>query len=347
MSDRKPPTNSSHRRWPILGHDTAIAFLVQTLERGQLHHAYLFAGPAGIGRTTLALTFAQALLCEAAPDERPCRQCRACRRIAKGIHPDVTQIALEEGSDEAKLLSIDRVRELRANLVLRPLEGKWRIAIIDNAERLSRDAADALLKTLEEPPTYAVLILITEDADTLPETIRSRCQLIRLSPLPIALVEQALRAHGCSHEQAVMLARKSRGRIAWALRQLNDSRALKGQEELVQSLLRAMSQPLAGIGLARRLSDRYRRGHRTEVHETLQLASELWRDALWLACDPNAPIVHEAARAQLFELAQRRGLVGTSAGLRATLQALADLEANVQVRLALLAAVVAWSGNVR
>ncbi|MDW7981544.1 MAG: DNA polymerase III subunit delta' [Thermomicrobium sp.] len=348
MSDRSVVTNGdSPSRWPVIGHEQVVDFLVRALQSQQVHHAYLLAGPAGIGRTTLAYAFAQALLCESPLDERPCGQCRACQRVARRVHPDVTRVSVEQGREEAKQLSIDQIRELRASLALRPLEGAWRIAIVDDAERLSRDAADALLKTLEEPPPYAVLVLIAEDAQAVPETIRSRCQVLVLSPLPVGTVERVLRERGLAPDHAVRLARATRGRLAEALRLAEDETAFARREQQIAEVVAAMSEPLAAIGFARRLTEQYRRGQRAGVEAMLRLAVELWRDVLWLASDPSARIVYEEARAALQELARRRGLAGASRGLAVTLQALADLEANVQPRLALDAAAVTWAEMAR
>jgi DNA polymerase-3 subunit delta' len=329
--------------WPIIGHEGAVRTLARAIESGQVHHAYLLAGPAGLGRTTLAFLFAQALLCEGAAEQRPCGTCRSCQRIARRVHPDVTRIGLDTGAEEAKQVSIDQVRELRASLSLRPLEGAWRVAIVDDAERLSREAADALLKTLEEPPPYAVLVLVAEDAQALPETIRSRCQTIVLQPLPIPVVARALEVRGAAPELANRLARETRGRIALAFRLVSDEAARVQREKRVAEVIAAMTEPLAAIGFARRVAEQYRRGRRAEVLSSLQLALELWRDALWLAADPSAPIVHEDARTTLERFARRCGIAGACAGLSATLQALADLEANVQARLALDAAMVTWA----
>lgn len=330
-------------QWPVLGHEAVVAELARALRAGRVHHAYLFAGPAGIGRTTLAFAFAAALLCAAPVDARPCGQCRSCQRVARRVHPDVTRVALGQEREEAKLISIDRIRELRAGLSLRPLEGNWRIAIVDDAERLSREAADALLKTLEEPPSYAVLLLIAEDAQAVPETIRSRCHLFQLNPLPAPVVEEALRDRGVSPERAARIAKLVRGRIAEAFRLAADSAALEQYERQVAEVVAAMSEPLAAIAFARRLTEQYRRGKRAAVQQLLMLAAELWRDAVWLAADTASPIVHEEARASLEELARRRGLAGTIAGLKATLRGMADLEANVQARLALDAVAVVWT----
>ncbi|GBD19171.1 DNA polymerase III subunit tau [bacterium HR27] len=344
MSDRIEPLHTQpSSNWPVLGHDRVVRILARALQTGQVHHAYLFVGPSGIGRTTLAYALASALLCEAPLPERPCGHCRACERVARRVHPDVTRIALEQEREEAKLISIDQIREFRASLSLHPLEGAWRIAIVDDAQHLSRDAADALLKTLEEPPPYAVLILIAEDAHALPETIRSRCQIFHLSPLPSPVVEEALCRRGVSRERAARIATLVRGRIAEAFRLAADEAALSRYEQQLAEVIAAMSEPLATIGFVRRLTEQYRRGKRVAVRQTLQLAAELWRDALWLAADQAAPIAHEEARAALQALARRRGLSGTLAALEATLQGLADLEANVQARLALDALAVIWT----
>lgn len=335
--------------WPIVGHTVAVEMLARAARTGQVAHAYLFSGPEGIGRLTLARIFAQALLCEAPPEERPCDRCSTCQRVERGVHPDVsvisreTQAATEErGDGKHTRISIETVRNLRASISLRPMEGRWRVAIMAESDLLSRDAFDALLKTLEEPPPFVVLILIATEAEALPETIRSRCQPVPLEPLSRSAVAAALTRRGIPPEDAATIASLSRGRIGHALALAADPEALNARRQAVDAGLEMIENPLAAIAGARRLADTYRRGQRDAVERQVDLLLGLWRDLLLLAGGCDDAIVNADRRDRLARLARQWTLAEIHRGVVATLQALGDLAINAQPRLVLDHMVTQW-----
>src|SRR6185436_9701255 len=191
-------TDSSH--WNIIGHTWAVDFLRRSIAGGHVGHAYLLSGPAGVGKSLLALRLAQALNCERG-DPDPCLACRACKRIERGNHPDVRVAGMASQAaalkpDEAarqKDLKIDTVRDWQSDINLRPYEGRRRVFVLHDAEKLTDAAANAMLKTLEEPPPYATIVLVANTAGDLLPTIVSRCQPIKLRPAPRATVAAALR----------------------------------------------------------------------------------------------------------------------------------------------------------
>jgi len=338
-------------RWPVIGHEAAVTALARAVQRGRVSHAYLISGPAGVGRRTLALAFAQALLCQATPPDRPCGRCRNCTRVTRALHPDVTVLSRETTGSERETRStripIEAIRELCATIALRPLESDWRIVVIDDAEWLSREAADALLKTLEEPPSFAVLILIVEDVSSLAETIRSRCQHVRLGPVPVETVRAALEARGIDPARASLIATLTRGRIGNGFRLASDPQALAQYQELSEAGVQMLTDPLTALGRARQLADSFRRGRRTLVEAQLTVLAMLWRDLLLLRSGLGDRIVHADQRARLERLAHHWSLAEILHGLRVTCQAMVDLETNVQVRLALDAMVTQWPATAR
>lgn len=184
----------------ILGHDDVVDKFVSALKRRRLASSFLFVGPAGIGKRTFAMKFAQALLCQARPEDAldPCEQCPSCVQVLAGTHPDVEVVCkpADKSFLPLELLVGDKDHRSREGLChslsLKPFMGGRRIAIIDDADYLNAEGANSLLKTLEEPPPRSVLILIgTSSAKQLP-TIRSRCQLVRFRPLPTETVAQLL-----------------------------------------------------------------------------------------------------------------------------------------------------------
>jgi DNA polymerase-3 subunit delta' len=217
----------------LLAQDTAKSTLERALARDRVHHAYLFDGPEGVGKERAALGLAQALVCEARPvgGAAACGKCSACVRVViregerRPLHPDV--VVLERGlyppeqigrrSPETQDLSIDQVRALvLARAAFAPHEGRARVFILRRAEELSTGAANALLKTLEEPGARTHFILLSSRADTLLSTIRSRTQRVRFGPLPDAVLEQLLLAGGASAADAKAAAKLSRGSMAVA-----------------------------------------------------------------------------------------------------------------------------------
>lgn len=161
----------------VVGQDHVKDVLVAAIRQGRTSHAYLFSGPRGVGKTTVARLLAMAVNCEAPADERPCGVCESCMLVRKGSHPDVMEL------DAASNNSVDDVRELRERTGLASLRGGTRVWILDEAHMLSKAAANALLKTLEEPPPNLLFILATTEPERLPPTILSRCQHFRFRRL--------------------------------------------------------------------------------------------------------------------------------------------------------------------
>jgi DNA polymerase-3 subunit delta' len=188
----------------IEGQERAIGILGRALAADRLGHAYLFAGPAGVGKRATALALARACLCAIAPGVG-CGTCPECRLIEVGSHPDVFVEDLARAQLEkpgASHISIDQMRRVRSQLAMRPVRGPRKIGLVDPADRMTADAQNALLKTLEEPRGRATLVLVAANADALLPTIRSRCQLVRFAPLADDLVTRLLLAGGVDAEAA-------------------------------------------------------------------------------------------------------------------------------------------------
>jgi len=197
-------------------------------------HSYLFAGPDGIGKKLVANEFAKLINCnnQGVNDSTDC-ECNSCTKIDKGIHPDVIYVQFEG----VKSIKVEQIREgVEDRLFLKSFEAKYKVVIVDEAERMSNGAQNAFLKTLEEPPPNSVIILITSSPDTLLPTIRSRCQLIRFNPLPEELILNELNSNSeLSSEEARICAKLSRGSLGRALSV--DVDTLNWRKELIQFLM--------------------------------------------------------------------------------------------------------------
>lgn len=178
--------------WDTLkGHDSQIEMFRRAIGRGRIAHGYLFVGPSGIGKRLFARLLAQCLFCENVPDAEldACGDCPSCKQVTREIHPDLLQIGCPEGKRELPLELIIGAKDQRGRsglcheLSLSPMSAGRRVALIDDADLMNEESANALLKTLEEPPEGSILFLLTPDLDPILPTIRSRCQPIRFSPL--------------------------------------------------------------------------------------------------------------------------------------------------------------------
>jgi len=202
----------------IYGQEKQIELLKRSIETGRIAHAYLFYGMQGIGKRTSAIAFAKTLNCRQEQSDS-CNSCSACIKIARGVHPDVITI-----EPEGLVIKIKNIREVQNQIKFRPFEGKKRVFIIVDAEKMNSPSANALLKTLEEPNPSNILILLTSRPYQLPETIISRCQKIRFDPIRKDAVASFLEKEtSLDRKSAGILASSSRGSIGKALEMMKQS----------------------------------------------------------------------------------------------------------------------------
>lgn len=341
--------------WGMVGQQHAVTALRAALQHGRLGHAYLFSGPRGVGRATLARRLAQALSCEARIGVDPCLECRPCRQIEAGTWPDFQPVRVggicdesdhrdhaADGSTRIRICQVRRIARLSAMPQWNttspeaaptlfgdaleaapadpvPASAPKRIFLIDAAEDLQTEAAHALLKTLEEPPESALLVLVASDLEELLPTIRSRCQELVLRPLGRAELARALEDEGVDVERAEELSLAAEGRYGRA-RQLVQDPSLGVLRETafadVERLARAPRNER--FDYAEALSKRWTR-ERESVLATLDAWREWWRVVLHAAGAPTKPAAsipcapHEAVRAlQAVQTARQHLLENTN-----------------------------------
>lgn len=318
--------------WPVIGHEWAVELLAQAINIGRLRHAYLITGSQGIGKRTIAIAFAQAIVCS--ETNAPCLECRTCTLVAQGKHPDVTSITpLVSGKlIKRDKIVIEPIRELIYHFSLRPIEAPRRVAVISDFEYATEAAANALLKTLEEPPGDGLLILTSESTDHLLSTIVSRCEHLALRPLRRGMVQRALtEGWNAPAEKAELLAHISAGRLGWAVRMVNDDDALERRFALLDDMAKILSgSRVERFSYADLLSK-----DREAVRDALYLWQSWWRDVLLIASGSRSPLTnidHEAevnAGARLLTIAQACQAVES---IRTCLE---QIEKNANARLAL------------
>jgi DNA polymerase-3 subunit delta' len=222
----------------VIGHERAKGLLRSAILNERVAHAYLFHGPDRIGKHLLALRFMQVMACEASPppgEPDACGRCRSCHQFDQGTHPDLSLIRPDP--EQATLqIKIEDIRELESRLIYRPLIAPRKFCLIDDADAMNLSAANALLKTLEEPPGHGLLILVSSRPYSMPVTIRSRCQGLRLTPPPY---DQSMRhlmvARGWSEQDATLMTTLTEGRLGEAL--LTDLGSIQKRHENLATLL--------------------------------------------------------------------------------------------------------------
>ncbi len=281
----------------IVGQDRAVAQLRLAWAAGRLGQAYCFHGPSGVGKRTTALALAQAVNClspASGPDT--CGSCPACRLIAAGTHPDVVAVRPEDKA----VISIDQIREVGAQASLRPYQGRTKVWILDPADKMQEPAANALLKTLEEPAGVSLFLLVTAAPSALLATIQSRCQGVRFDLLGEAALRTILARHDRSADEAAAIVPLAAGSAERALA-LDLGAARAARDRVVQDVWAALDSPLRVLECAERLAE-----DRLRLEEALQDLISFSRDlAVLKAGGEAAALVHADRRDLLAALAAR------------------------------------------
>lgn len=292
-----------------MGHEWAVDLLAEHIRADGVRHAYLFSGPAGVGKRTLALRFAQALACKNPPSPGEfCGVCRPCKMIARQEFPDLNVLQAETVGGEMK---VDKVRELQHTLSLTPYESDRRIAVLLRFHEANENAQNALLKTLEEAPGKSILLLTADTPENLLPTIVSRCELLRLRPLSVdPLADQLQKSLNIHLTQARALARISGGRPGIALQLHSDPDLAENRKLWLGHLLSLLGETMAErfefverqVKLRNSSKDE-RDQLRMRLREAFILWQSLWRDVMLQSSSMGEEIANVDYRLQVEKLA--------------------------------------------
>jgi DNA polymerase-3 subunit delta' len=330
VSQQMPPSPG----WNIVGHEHAINTLRRMLAAQRVRHAYLFTGPEHIGKTLLTQRFAQTLLCTGGPDpdiapQNPCNVCLSCRKVLHGNHPDVHYISRIPGK---QFILIDQVRTLQSDSARRTLEGRRNIFIIEAMHEMNLDAANCLLKTLEEPEPDVVLLLTAPDPGLLLPTILSRVQQVSMHLLTTSQIKTALEERWqVESEEASLIAALAAGRMGWAVQAVEDEDMLAERRSQLETLTALPSlSKVKRFDVAQRLS-----ADSDKLRGILELWLLWWRDMVLAANNSLDLVVNVDMREQLQKQAGKIGSSESQLMVRAILRTTEALEQNVNARVAL------------
>lgn len=227
----------------VIGQNEAVKILQDEMEKERISHAYLFSAKSGTGKSKMAFEFAKATFCK---EEKldSCGSCINCRKMEHHNHPDFKRISVQEGKSS---ISIDQIRELKKEIAYKPYESDHKIYIIEPAEKMTREAANSLLKTLEEPPSFATIILLAEDSGKLLSTIVSRCQEIKLRDVGQQKIKKMLITEGLTEEKAAIISRTAAGSPGRALEVLEIDNYFKERQQIYNFLKDIKSKNTAEI----------------------------------------------------------------------------------------------------
>lgn len=273
--------------WEIAGHEWAIEMLKTHAAVGTERHAYLFTGPPGSGRRTLALRFAQSLNCtEPIAPGVPCRSCRICRQIERMQHPDLFVVQSEQ---EGREIKIDQIRALQHSLSLAPFEARYRIGLILRFQEARKASANALLKTLEEAPTRAILLLTANSPASVLPTIASRCEVFNLRPLNLEKLTSYLhQEHDLEPGLARLYAHLAGGRVGYALNLAHDAEHMDQRRDWLDELARLLHASRRDrFAYAATLAK-----DREKLRQAILVWLSYWRDVLLCTANVSAPLVN-------------------------------------------------------
>lgn len=318
----------------MVGHDHAIHTLQRAITAERVRHAYLFTGPEHIGKALLARRFAQTLLCTGGPDPNttplnPCHKCLACRKVLHQNHPDVHYISRPP---EKQFILIDQVRSLQSASARKTLEGRRNIFLIEGMQDMNVQAANCLLKTLEEPEPDVILLLTVPDPGLLLPTILSRVQQISLHLLTGTQIRQALQARWqVADEDAALISALAAGRMGWAVQAVEDEEMLNERQTHLETLTRIPSlNRVQRFDIAQKLCS-----ESDKIKEILELWLLWWRDLIFAANNCPNLIVNVDMRNLLQKHAARISTSESMGMIRNILHTLEVLDQNVNTRVAL------------
>ena len=311
----------------IIGHEQIIEHLTNAISMNKVSHAYIFNGPELSGKKMLAEAFAMALQCEA-HDPKGCGKCRSCRQAMDHNQPDIIYVSHEKPAT----ISVSDIRsQINGDILIRPYSSRYKIYIVDEAEKMNQQAQNALLKTIEEPPAYGILLLLTTNADSFLQTILSRCIMLNLKTVADEKIRRFLmRRYQIPDYQAEVCAAFAQGNVGKAIQLASSEEFNERKDSCLQLMGKLEDMELYGMNAAvKMIAD-----HKDEVYEYLDLMTIWFRDVLYTkASGDTRELIYKDQLYELRKQAARRSYAGIETILKALELARVRLQANVNFDL--------------
>lgn len=313
----------------IIGHEQLIAHLSSSMKNNKVSHAYIFNGEHGAGKKMLARAFSKALECEAGYGDC-CDMCRSCYQSDTGNHPDIKWVTHEKPSS----IGVEDIRvQLNNDIEIKPYSGKYKIYIVDEAEKMTPQAQNALLKTIEEPPVYGIIMLLTSNIDAILPTIRSRCVTLNLRPVEFEKIRDYLmEKYEVPDYQAKICAAFSQGNVGKAIRMATSSDFNAMQEEVLHLLKNIDGMEVHDImNEIKNLSE-----YKVDIYDVIDMMMIWYRDIMMLKItnDPNL-LIYQQEYGALSKRAKKTSFDGIDNIIQSMEKAKVRLKANVNFDLSL------------
>lgn len=311
----------------VVGHKDILKYISSAVENNRVSHAYILNGERGSGKKMLANLFAMTLLCETG-DNEPCGKCHSCKQAESGNHPDIIRVTHEKPNS----ISVDDIRTQVNNTVdIKPYQGPYKVYIIPQADMMTPQAQNAILKTIEEPPSYAVFLLLTENAETLLPTINSRCVMLKLRNIKDTLIQKYLMENlEIPDYKADMCTAFAQGNMGRAIMLANSDHFNEIREEAVQLLKHISEMELNEIVAAVKNISVYK----LEITDYLDIIMIWYRDVLlYKATKEIDKVVFKDQLQSIKEQARKSSYEGIELILESLEKAKARLKANVNFDL--------------
>lgn len=323
----------------ILGHEMIKEHFQKAIEAQKVSHAYILAGEAGMGRKSLANAFVLTLLCEKGKSQ-PCMECHACKQVLSGNHPDLIYVRHEKPNS----IGVDDIRDqINDTIMIRPYSSYYKIYIVDEAEKMTVQAQNALLKTIEEPPSYAVILLLTTNPDGFLPTILSRCVQLKLRPLPDFVVKSYLtESMGVPSSEAELYAAFSRGNLGKAIKLAGSEEFRLMYDEVLHLLKHMKDMDISELlDYIRKLKE-----DSLDIYECMDFMQIWYRDVLMFKVTKDANLlIFKDEYATISGMSKQTGYDGFENILNAIDKARIRLDANVNMELAMELMLLAMKEN--
>jgi DNA polymerase-3 subunit delta' len=320
--------------WNTIGHEKLINHLEQVIAAGRISHAYIFYGPEHVGKTTCALDLARAVNCTN-QTTISCGECQQCLRIIKEMHADI-HVVSPERSDNKTSIGISDIRDVLHSSNMKPYEGSYRVTIIDEAECMTEEASNALLKTLEEPPDQNLFFLITSQESKLLSTIKSRCQLLYFSNITKDIIREYLSSnYSLDPQKLELITSLSRGRLGWAIRAMRDEAVLNSRATSLELFWELHRNGLdSGFSISENMASDYFKNPKS-IFNTLEHWHTLFRDIMIVKHVDNIYVHNIDVYEQIEEMSKKYLINNLIDNISLILNASDQLKANVIPRLVL------------